>query len=238
MITAMLKQTHTGPAQTPQGRTFGRNALNETALLQASVRGHQWLFCSRAASPTHSMIVHRLLLLRCSLCCCWLVFMFMSVDGLSFIHPRNFQDFHLYLMSKKPSCPQPFSRGFFCYFVTESHCVVQAGLKLAILLPQPPQCWDFRRTPPHLAPHESLFFDTEIWTQGLTFSRQAFLLLEPLCQPSNGSFKSDPLDWAGAGAQVVGLLISKHKTLSSNPSTTKKKKSLALSYVSPLEILY
>jgi hypothetical protein len=28
---------------------------------------------------------------------------------------------------------------------------VQAGLELAVLLPQPPGCWDYRHTLPHLA---------------------------------------------------------------------------------------
>lgn len=35
------------------------------------------------------------------------------------------------------------------YRGTGSYCVVQAGLGLATLLPQPPECWDFRREPPH-----------------------------------------------------------------------------------------
>jgi hypothetical protein len=29
--------------------------------------------------------------------------------------------------------------------------VAKAGLKLAILLPQPPECWDYRSAPPHVA---------------------------------------------------------------------------------------
>jgi hypothetical protein len=36
-------------------------------------------------------------------------------------------------------------------FETGSCCVVQAGLKLAILLSQPPACWDYRAVPPGLA---------------------------------------------------------------------------------------
>jgi hypothetical protein len=31
----------------------------------------------------------------------------------------------------------------FIYFDTESHYVVQADLELEILLPQPPECWDY-----------------------------------------------------------------------------------------------
>ncbi|EHB16646.1 hypothetical protein GW7_09125, partial [Heterocephalus glaber] len=34
------------------------------------------------------------------------------------------------------------------YCRSRSHCVVQAGLKLvAISLPQPPECWDYRYAP-------------------------------------------------------------------------------------------
>jgi hypothetical protein len=34
---------------------------------------------------------------------------------------------------------------FFVYlFKTESHYVAQAGLELFVLLPQPPDCWDYR----------------------------------------------------------------------------------------------
>jgi hypothetical protein len=32
----------------------------------------------------------------------------------------------------------------FCLFVWFCHCVAQAGLKLMIFLPQPPECWDYR----------------------------------------------------------------------------------------------
>jgi hypothetical protein len=53
-----------------------------------------------------------------------------------------------------PSClPPPF---LFFYFVeTGSPYVAHAGLNLVILLPQPPECWDYRRSPPYLA---SLFY--------------------------------------------------------------------------------
>jgi hypothetical protein len=34
-------------------------------------------------------------------------------------------------------------------FEMGSHCVTQAGLKLGIFLSQPPECWDYRRAPPH-----------------------------------------------------------------------------------------
>jgi hypothetical protein len=34
-------------------------------------------------------------------------------------------------------------------FKTGSHYVVQTDLKLKILLPQPPECWDYRCAPPH-----------------------------------------------------------------------------------------
>jgi hypothetical protein len=37
---------------------------------------------------------------------------------------------------------------FFGYFETGSHSVAQAGLKVAILRPQPRECWDYRREPP------------------------------------------------------------------------------------------
>jgi hypothetical protein len=30
------------------------------------------------------------------------------------------------------------------------HYVAQAGLKLSIFLPQPPECWDYRYVPPYL----------------------------------------------------------------------------------------
>jgi hypothetical protein len=34
--------------------------------------------------------------------------------------------------------------GFVFFFETGFHCVAQAGLKLLILLPLPPDCWDYR----------------------------------------------------------------------------------------------
>jgi hypothetical protein len=34
---------------------------------------------------------------------------------------------------------------------TRSCYVTQPGLELPIVLPQPPECWDYRRAPPHLA---------------------------------------------------------------------------------------
>jgi hypothetical protein len=34
---------------------------------------------------------------------------------------------------------------------------IQSGLELAILLPQPPECWDYRCAPSHLA-QEMIFF--------------------------------------------------------------------------------
>jgi hypothetical protein len=37
-----------------------------------------------------------------------------------------------------------------------AHYVAQAGFKLAILLPQPTQCWDYRYAPPLLAYHKIL----------------------------------------------------------------------------------
>ena len=36
------------------------------------------------------------------------------------------------------------------YLETESHKVTQTGLKLKILLPQPTNCWNYSREPPHL----------------------------------------------------------------------------------------
>jgi hypothetical protein len=38
---------------------------------------------------------------------------------------------------------------FFCFFETGSPYVAQAGLKFMILLPQPPECWDYRCVAPH-----------------------------------------------------------------------------------------
>jgi hypothetical protein len=37
-----------------------------------------------------------------------------------------------------------------CLFLSDSDCIAQSGLKLEILLPQPPKCWDYRRAPPPL----------------------------------------------------------------------------------------
>jgi hypothetical protein len=42
----------------------------------------------------------------------------------------------------------------FGVFETGSHYVPQAGLGLSILLPQPPECWDYRNVPPHLDSRE------------------------------------------------------------------------------------
>jgi hypothetical protein len=36
-------------------------------------------------------------------------------------------------------------------FEIRSHCVTQGGLELTILLPQPPEHWDYKHKPPHLA---------------------------------------------------------------------------------------
>jgi hypothetical protein len=36
------------------------------------------------------------------------------------------------------------------FFETGSHYVSQAGLELTVLLPQPPECWDYRCAPPCL----------------------------------------------------------------------------------------
>jgi hypothetical protein len=38
------------------------------------------------------------------------------------------------------------------------HCAAQAGLKLTILLLQPPECWNYSRAPPHLTNFGSFFF--------------------------------------------------------------------------------
>jgi hypothetical protein len=35
------------------------------------------------------------------------------------------------------------------YLETESHYASQVVLKLLVVLPQPPECWDFRHAPPH-----------------------------------------------------------------------------------------
>jgi hypothetical protein len=35
----------------------------------------------------------------------------------------------------------------FFFFETKSCYVARAGFKLVILLPQPPECWDYRQTP-------------------------------------------------------------------------------------------
>jgi hypothetical protein len=37
---------------------------------------------------------------------------------------------------------------FFFFLKTRAHYIAQVGLKLAILLPQPPECWDYRCAPP------------------------------------------------------------------------------------------
>jgi hypothetical protein len=34
--------------------------------------------------------------------------------------------------------------------ISRSHCIAQASLKLVIILPQPPECWDYRLVPPLL----------------------------------------------------------------------------------------
>jgi hypothetical protein len=49
----------------------------------------------------------------------------------------------------------------FCFLETGSHYVVQAGLELVILLPQPPKHWDSRHGPPLLA--EIWFFNKLIY---------------------------------------------------------------------------
>jgi hypothetical protein len=40
---------------------------------------------------------------------------------------------------------------FLCVCETGSHYVPQAGLKLMIILPQPPECWSYKPVPPHPA---------------------------------------------------------------------------------------
>jgi hypothetical protein len=49
----------------------------------------------------------------------------------------------------------------FCLFVFEtgSCYVAQAGLKLVVLLLQPPECWDYRRALPHPA-HSVFLYST------------------------------------------------------------------------------
>jgi hypothetical protein len=39
----------------------------------------------------------------------------------------------------------------FFLFEMECHYAVQAGLELMMLLPQSPECWNYKRAPPHLA---------------------------------------------------------------------------------------
>jgi hypothetical protein len=41
---------------------------------------------------------------------------------------------------------------FFFFPETGSHYVVQVGLEGAILLPEPPELWDYRLVPPHPVP--------------------------------------------------------------------------------------
>jgi hypothetical protein len=41
----------------------------------------------------------------------------------------------------------------FCFAVTGSHYVAQTALELAILLPQPPKCWDYRCVAPYPVGH-------------------------------------------------------------------------------------
>jgi hypothetical protein len=87
-----------------------------------------------------------------------------------------------FLFSFLPSFLYSFLPSFL--FVTGSHYVPQASLELAILLPQPPKCWNFRCAPPD--PHSSYctlraiifppifyFVDMElmvVWKQGLRHS--------------------------------------------------------------------
>jgi hypothetical protein len=48
----------------------------------------------------------------------------------------------------KIGAPLAFLVGFFVFlFETGSHYVAQAGLELSVLLPQPPECLDYRRAP-------------------------------------------------------------------------------------------
>jgi hypothetical protein len=47
----------------------------------------------------------------------------------------------------------------FLFFETEYPHTAQTDFKLAILLPQPPKCWDYRLTPPHPALNAFLIYD-------------------------------------------------------------------------------
>jgi hypothetical protein len=45
---------------------------------------------------------------------------------------------------------------YFSFFEARTCCVVQSGLELQILLPQPPECWDYKQDlpcPAHIAVH-------------------------------------------------------------------------------------
>jgi hypothetical protein len=64
-----------------------------------------------------------------------LLFTFFLVSFVACVFNFGEEDIHFYL----------FIFGVLRVF----YYVVQAGLKLLILLPQPPRCWDYRPVPPH-----------------------------------------------------------------------------------------
>jgi hypothetical protein len=54
------------------------------------------------------------------------------------------------------------ARILFYFILFWSNYVVQAGLELSILLPPPPEFWDYRSAPPHLA-SGSTFKCRSVW---------------------------------------------------------------------------
>jgi hypothetical protein len=93
----------------------------------------------------------------------------------------------------------------FVFFETESHYVAQ-GVELMILLPQPPEFWDYRCTPPYLALNSVL--NQQVWgvLRGASFPASSITVSsglpftlpthDPAIFPTHSSLSSSSVKWS------------------------------------------
>jgi hypothetical protein len=119
---------------------------------------------------------------------------------------------------------------FFLFFETGSPFVVQAGLKLEVLLPQPPKSWDYRHAQPcpnknkFLKPQNCRFWACGSWLMNLAvlskyFSSTCFALSTTQAQnhrheiPSKKSAGSSSIKGHASGTPWLLPTLSTHCSL-------------------------